>query len=760
MEEMKIDIKALDKVNAKIEETEVHLKNIAEQQDDIEKSIVEGLPLETSPKRRDSIVSSNEEWKELQNETLKLRDKLFDLEMAKERILNSPSNQVDTIAYEKANEQLSNAKDKLILHKKKLEEVDQKYNNVSQSIRQVGTEAKRSFDKSTTAVKKASKSVSHFSTRLKGIVASAFVFNIISAGLRKLTSYMGSAIKTNNKFASNLAKIKGNLLTAFQPIYQAILPAIATLMSGLSKITAYIAKFTAVLFGTTVKSSAASAEALYNQVDALDDVADSAKNAKKQLGAIDELNLANNSEDSSSTGSSSTSNNENISADFGAVEDVELPKWLEGLAQAIHDIASNKTAVSIIEGLTAAILAYKVGSAAYKALTGLVDGLTSLSTFGKIAVSVVVALAAFEIGQDIYNWWFDDDMDLNIGEWFAAIIDSIVTGEIWDALDLMWVDLQNWTLEVVDGIGYILTELLVGIWDWICEAFGYAWDFLVQCFTDWGKLIANIFTGIWDCIVAIFSSVTSFFGGIFKAAWEGIKAIWSGVGNFFKNIWSGIKSAFSSVGSFFINAFKGAWNGIKSIWSGVGSFFKGIWSGIKAAFGSVTSWFKNIFSSAWQAVKNVFCSGGKIFEGIKSGIANVFKSVVNTLIKGINTVIAIPFKAINGFLNKIRSIDILGFTPFDFIKKDLLDIPQIPYLATGTVVPANYGEFLAVLGDNKKETEVVSPLSTIKQAVREVAEENGTEVNVKVYLEGDAKGVFRLVKVENDKEKKRTGKGL
>ena len=43
---------------------------------------------------------------------------------------------------------------------------------------------------------------------------------------------------------------------------------------------------------------------------------------------------------------------------------------------------------------------------------------------------------------------------------------------------------------------------------------------------------------------------------------------------------------------------------------------------------------------------------------------------------------------------------------------------NMPRLATGTVVPPRAGEFAAILGDNKRETEVVSPLSTIKQAKR------------------------------------------
>ena len=72
----------------------------------------------------------------------------------------------------------------------------------------------------------------------------------------------------------------------------------------------------------------------------------------------------------------------------------------------------------------------------------------------------------------------------------------------------------------------------------------------------------------------------------------------------------------------------------------------------------------------------------------------------------------------------------------DFSKYKL----KVPKLANGTVVPANNGEFLAMLGDNKKETEVVSPLSTIKQAIKEVMSEMGQQnltATVPVYWNGE-----------------------
>ena len=67
---------------------------------------------------------------------------------------------------------------------------------------------------------------------------------------------------------------------------------------------------------------------------------------------------------------------------------------------------------------------------------------------------------------------------------------------------------------------------------------------------------------------------------------------------------------------------------------------------------------------------------------------------------------------------------------------------HIPGLASGTVIPANFGRVLAVLGDNKKEAEVVSPLSTMKKAMIEAMQQmgfggNGTQnINLSVNLDG------------------------
>ncbi|MEE0130725.1 MAG: hypothetical protein UEL03_04970 [Clostridium sp.] len=85
---------------------------------------------------------------------------------------------------------------------------------------------------------------------------------------------------------------------------------------------------------------------------------------------------------------------------------------------------------------------------------------------------------------------------------------------------------------------------------------------------------------------------------------------------------------------------------------------------------------------------------------------------------------------------------------------------RMPRLATGTVVPPRAGEFAAILGDNKRETEVVSPLSTMKQALKEALEESGAigggrDIHIDLILNGQrfASAVYKA----NNQERQRVG---
>lgn len=87
--------------------------------------------------------------------------------------------------------------------------------------------------------------------------------------------------------------------------------------------------------------------------------------------------------------------------------------------------------------------------------------------------------------------------------------------------------------------------------------------------------------------------------------------------------------------------------------------------------------------------------------------------------------------------------------PSDVLRKMARANLGLPTLAKGTVVPANYGNFAAILGDNKKEPEVVSPLSTMKQAVLEALAMQGKQKQpVTINISLDTRNGKRLLTKE------------
>lgn len=80
---------------------------------------------------------------------------------------------------------------------------------------------------------------------------------------------------------------------------------------------------------------------------------------------------------------------------------------------------------------------------------------------------------------------------------------------------------------------------------------------------------------------------------------------------------------------------------------------------------------------------------------------------------------------------------------------------KIPKLATGTVVSPNK-KFLAMLGDNTNEKEVVSPISTMKQAFSEALNEYGGDTR-EAILQLDGETFARLINPYSKAENNRLG---
>lgn len=231
---------------------------------------------------------------------------------------------------------------------------------------------------------KAGKSVRSFTSRLKSIVLGALVFNGISAGLREMTDHFGKCLKTNDAFTAALAQCKGALLTAFQPIYQAVAPALTYLTKLLTAAVLAVARFFATLTGTTIEASADAAENLYNEAEALDKVGSSAKKASKSLAGFDDLNVMQKTDQTGGGGGSTT----DVAPSF-SWDDAELDE-MEKIVKKIAKYA----------GVAAAGFAgFKIG----KFVTDLLTAKDTLKTIGqkasmKIGITLAVTGLALEAG--------------------------------------------------------------------------------------------------------------------------------------------------------------------------------------------------------------------------------------------------------------------------------------------------------------------------------------------------------------------------
>lgn len=270
--------------------------------------------------------------------------------------------------------------------------------------------------------------------------------------------------------------------------------------------------------------------------------------------------------------------------------------------------------------------------------------------------------------------------------------------------------------------------------------------------------INNALQPIFDVALKLFSFIT---GNQMASMGNGIQ-VFGQIGlKVFQGIISAVDKAlenFSNMVQFISLLCSGDW---KNAMGRMGEAASQAVTSIKNVFSNIPNWFKNVFSDAWSKVQQVFSKGGQMFAGIQEGITSTFKRIVNNLISGLNTIIRIPFNNINNMLNKIRNIKILGNTPFSNLwSQNPIAVPSIPYLAKGGIVNQ---PTLAMVGESGKEA--VMPLEKntdwIDKLADKIANKIGSggreKITVNVILEGDAAGIFRVVKAEADNYTKTTG---
>lgn len=174
---------------------------------------------------------------------------------------------------------------------------------------------------------KAHLSAQKFGKQLLSIAKRTLVFSAIYSALRGVATYMGKALKANDEYTAQLAKLKGALLTAFQPIYEYVLPGVMAVLQVLTAIVQVVANVLSALFGKTASQSAKNAKALNEEADAISGVGGAAKDAQKQLAGFDEINKLGSTETSGGGGGSTSG----ITADFSDFDTAEYKAKIDEL---------------------------------------------------------------------------------------------------------------------------------------------------------------------------------------------------------------------------------------------------------------------------------------------------------------------------------------------------------------------------------------------------------------------------------------------
>ena len=208
---------------------------------------------------------------------------------------------------------------------------------------ELGAQMGASGGKMQAAFARSREAAGKFGKRLLEIAKSALIFNVVSSAIRAVVSHMGKMLKTNSEYSAQLAKLKGALLTAFQPIYEFVLPGVIAVLKVLTAIVQVVANVLSALGGKTSAQSAKNAKALNDEAKAIDSVGGAAKDAEKSLAGFDEINAL--SSPDAGGGGGGGGGSSGITADFSDFDTAsyqakidELTAYLSGALLALGAI--------------------------------------------------------------------------------------------------------------------------------------------------------------------------------------------------------------------------------------------------------------------------------------------------------------------------------------------------------------------------------------------------------------------------------------
>ena len=585
--------------------------------------------------------------------------------------------------------------------------------------------------------------------RILSLAASALVFNVISSALTSLQQLTMKYIKTNSEARAAIAQLKGALLTLAQPLIEVIIPAFTLLVNILTRIITAVAQFVSMLFGKTLQQSKDGAKALHKEANAIGAVGEAADEAAGSLAGFDEINQIN-TESAKGAGGAGAAGEE-IAPDFGGWGiDEDLLGRLSEIADLVGLIGAGFALWKIgdmlpgvlgqIAQLLGGILMTVGGLLLF--WNGLTDawenGVDWLNLIEMIGGLAAAALGLYTIFELLHPGWG------KIAEGIALVVGGLamlVTG-FHDAMENGW-NLQNTLLSIAGllatGLGI---SLITGSW------------------------IPLLVAGILSVLLAL--TVATGHG---EELLNGIREVIEGFKDFFVGVFTGdMEKAISGISKIFEGLKKTVFSVIDGLQDTLLSFLDWLDEKTGGQFSDAIKLVKDLVSAAFGFIKDVIGTGIGYMQDVLTGlvefIGGVFTLDWEKVWGGLQKILGAHAKAILGWIGDIialvgKAVDAVK----DFLKLDrdrggnfgstssggfggsrmaAQALPSIapvsiPALAKGAVIPPNR-EFMAVLGDQRSGTNIEAPLETIKQALAEVMQSNGSGgdivVNITTTLDG------------------------
>lgn len=548
------------------------------------------------------------------------------------------------------------------------------------------------------AAEQAGKQMDKFLGRVKKLAVNAFVFNLISKGFSELTNWIGKVIQADDEASAAIAQLKGALLTMVQPIVSIVVPAFTALVNVLTRVITLISRLFGNLFGLSYSDTKASAKALYEKTNAIEEVGGAAKEASRYLAGFDELNVMQDNSDSGSLGSIADTSSPDFDFDTALITDKldQIAVYVAGSLLALGAVLTFSGA-SIPLGLGLMALGAVTLAAEIRENWGAMD-----SEVGN-AINIVLgtlAAAGLVIGAILAFSGANIPLGIGLMAVGAAALGTVVA--------LNWDSISNNIEEILCALELVLGAAVLAIG-------------AILTFTG-----ANVPLGVAMLVAGAYA--------LYQATvvnWDTLsQALQGPIGA----ITAMVSAALLVLGIILVATGAGVPLGVALIMAGAGALVK---------VASVNwNWMQEKLSEVWRNVSHWFMTNvypyftkeywvNKIFNGLSEALPESWKAAINSAITLINSFISWVNRTLTF---DIPTISIAGQTVFSGATLQLVNLPQIPYLAQGAVIPPNR-EFMAVLGDQTHGNNIEAPESLIRKIVREETAGLGSNDRVEQLLE-------------------------